>query len=59
MSPYAAAIVRFFNKKINLINIFYLIQKINEGFCLMVRAKKTNFIGVFSHNSDIKNEITF
>ena len=61
MSPYAAAIVRIFlDKKINLINIFLSnTKKINEGFCLMVRAKKTNFIGVFSHNSEYKNEITF
>ena len=56
MSPYAAAIVRIFlDKKINLINIFLSnTKKINEGFCLMVRAKKTNFIGVFSHNSEYK-----
>jgi predicted dehydrogenase len=61
MSPYAAAIKRYFIKsKITFLKIIMKnSKKINEGFCLIIKSQNTNFIGIFSHNSEYKNEINF
>ena len=59
MSPYAAAVKRLFiNKKIKFLKILSkYTNKISESFCLTINSEKTNFFGIFSHNSEYKNDI--
>ncbi len=61
MSPYAAAVKRLFmGKKIKFVKVISKYSnKLSEEFCLTVCSKKINFIGIFSHNSEYKNDITF
>ena len=60
MAPYAAAIVRtFFNSRpIYYNHVAKNINGVNESFNLSVHSKNTNFFGIFSHNSEYKNDIT-
>jgi NDP-hexose-3-ketoreductase len=61
MAPYAAAMKRIFlgNKYSYSKLIMKNIKNLNESFSLIVCNKKTEFYGIFSHNSEYKNEINF
>ena len=60
MAPYFVAIVRtFFNSRpIYYNHVAKNINGVNESFNLSVHSKNTNFFGIFSHNSEYKNDIT-
>lgn len=59
MVPYAAAIIRIFfkSKPIYYHHVSKNSNGINEKFNLSVHSKNTNFFGIFSHNSEYKNDI--
>ena len=61
MMPYVAAVNRFF--LVDKFKYSKLIMKnsnkLNESFSVNTYAKKTEFFGLFSHNSEYKNNITF
>ena len=61
MSPYAAAMIRFFFKSEPLAfsHIAKNTSQINESFNLAISSKDTNFFGIFSHNSEYKNNVNF
>ena len=61
MSPYAAAMIRFFFKSEPLAfsHIAKNTSQINESFNLAISSKETNFFGIFSHNSEYKNNVNF
>lgn len=61
MAPYVAGVIRnFLPDKLIYKNIFKKNNNgINENFSVNVSTKKTEFYGIFSHNSEYVNSITF
>ena len=61
MSPYAAAMIRFFfkYKPLTFSHVAKNTSQINESFNLAISSKDTNFFGIFSHNSEYKNNVNF
>ncbi len=61
MAPYAAAVKRLFLvDNINDVSVYFRNSgKLNTGFTIMISSKITNFCGIFSHDSEYRNDITF
>ena len=56
---YAIKIIESISGAYVAINIAKNINGVNESFNLTINSKDTNFFGIFSHNSEYKNDITF